>query len=272
MGLLMVIWVGATWMEFITTGITFVCDLAGGQLQEVFWRLKYERREEVLRPTDLDRRADSSERSRLRPCWPRFGVLRLGMLIDNISTNRHIHWTDPLDRAVMQPDMSGCVLNRPTFGSVKPSHSPAQPSISSQAQFQAPWQPRKFWFWIWNPTVPWFIFIPIGWDDEPTYIWSMHITYYIFFLYIYNYIICDLDTRKQHPDLCFRCRLWCPNPTVFSNSIGWSYLSFCFSSQWFGEKCINISNPRSTAHLNMFSSKSSTTISHAFLYVYIYII
>ena len=35
-------------MEFITTGITFVCDLAGGQLQEVFWRLKYERREEVL--------------------------------------------------------------------------------------------------------------------------------------------------------------------------------------------------------------------------------
>ena len=100
MGFLMVIWVGATWMEFITTGITFVCDLAGGQLQEVFWRLKYERREEVLRPTDLDRRADSSERSRLTPCWPRFGVLRLGMLIymttfRQIGTSiGQIHWTE----------------------------------------------------------------------------------------------------------------------------------------------------------------------------------
>ena len=101
MGLLMVIWVGGNlngvhynWYHIrlrFSWRASFRRSSGGWNMNDV--KRSYE-------PTDLDRRADSSERSRLTPCWPRFGVLRLGDvdLYDNISTNRHIHW----DRSIGQ--------------------------------------------------------------------------------------------------------------------------------------------------------------------------
>ena len=172
----------------------------------------------------------------------------------------------------MQPDMSGCVLNRPTFGSVKPSHSPAQPSISSQAQFQAPRQPRKFWFWIWNPHSP-MVYFYTHWMRWWTYVYMIYaynLSIYFFCIYIiilYATLIQEnsIRTSVSGVDCGAQTQLFSQTPLA-----GLIYLSVSLPNGLV-KNTSTFSNPRSTAHLNMFSSKSSTTISHAFLYVYIYI-
>ena len=94
------------------------------------------------------------------------------LLYDNISTNWHIHRTDPLDRAVMQPDMSGCVVDQ-HLAQLSPAIARPNPPSRAKPNFKHLGSLGRFDSGSGTPQIPWVMFIPTG-----TYvnIWSMHTT------------------------------------------------------------------------------------------------